>query len=249
LASFSLRTLGQRARVCVGARCVPRGASVRAMDRGRLNLVESLRLASRDRNRQLHIAHRHVCAREITSNKNYNPSLMDRCRLAARCAQLVDPVKASFARPLFQRARAARSLTCFVLLALRRFFFVGSLLWPSFPSSGNSKHTESTCGHAGISAGAAAGIAAGGGMSSPVRTGASISIIIGVCPPVCGCAWWHPRHFPDARVAKANSLRGERNAADYPRRNRRATAERQAPPSRSSPLLKPLLARPLPGAP
>ena len=87
--------------------------------------------------------------------------------------------------------------------------FVGSLLWPSFPSSGNSKHTESTCGHAGISAGAAAGIAAGGGMSSPVRTGASISIIIGVCPPVCGSAWWHPRHFPDARLAKAHAFRGE----------------------------------------
>ena len=32
-------------------------------------------IASRDHNRQLRTAHRHVCAREIASNKNCNPSL------------------------------------------------------------------------------------------------------------------------------------------------------------------------------
>ena len=42
------------------------------------------KLASRDHNRQLHIAHRHVCAREITSNKNYNPSRPGQMHIAFR---------------------------------------------------------------------------------------------------------------------------------------------------------------------
>jgi hypothetical protein len=53
------------------------------------------KLASRDHNRQLHIAHRHVCASDITSNKNYNPSLPSRGPPTRRRGRLAPVAAAS----------------------------------------------------------------------------------------------------------------------------------------------------------
>jgi hypothetical protein len=60
-------------RIAASDRRVP---GVKSMSRWRRAAMRPspARTASRDRNRQLQKAHRHVCAREITSDKHYNPS-------------------------------------------------------------------------------------------------------------------------------------------------------------------------------